>query len=195
MKKLAALVLSFGMLFSMAACSGSKVSDDALDKLESSVKKFSEVKNANYSADMDMMKQKTSLKDAMGTASIPNVNFDADTFKMNKEDMKKFLKEASVKGNDLKLSFDVEKLNEETKKETEKNNVTDANVEFKKLDMDVTLNNDFMEKAVITMEMTNTKGETKQEMNGTISLTVKDINKVSSIDFPDFKDYKEGSIE
>lgn len=144
---------------------------------------------------MDMMKQKTSLKDAMGTASIPNVNFDADTFKMNKEDMKKFLKEASVKGNDLKLSFDVEKLNEETKKETEKNNVTDANVEFKKLDMDVTLNNDFMEKAVITMEMTNTKGETKQEMNGTISLTVKDINKVSSIDFPDFKDYKEGSIE
>ena len=46
MKKLAALVLSFGMLFSMAACSGSKVSDDALDKLESSVKKFSEVKNA-----------------------------------------------------------------------------------------------------------------------------------------------------
>ena len=54
MKKLAALVLSFGMLFSMAACSGSKVSDDALDKLESSVKKFSEVKNANYSADMDM---------------------------------------------------------------------------------------------------------------------------------------------
>ena len=58
---------------------------------------------------MDMMKQKTSLKDAMGTASIPNVNFDADTFKMNKEDMKKFLKEASVKGNDLKLSFDVEK--------------------------------------------------------------------------------------
>ena len=253
MKKLAALVLSFGMLFSMAACSGSKVSDDALDKLESSVKKFSEVKNANYSADMDMtvdkenakiklyggfisetkkplqlsmimdmeasgqklekymqlfvkddtmylnmmdmMKQKTSLKDAMGTASIPNVNFDADTFKMNKEDMKKFLKEASVKGNDLKLSFDVEKLHEETKKETEKNNVTDANVEFKKLDMDVTLNNDFMEKAVITMEMTNTKGETKQEMNGTISLTVKDINKVSSIDFPDFKDYKEGSIE
>ena len=234
MKKLAALVLSFGMLFSMAACSGSKVSDDALDKLESSVKKFSEVKNANYAADMDMtvdkenakiklygsfitetkkplqmsmimdmeasgqklekymqlfvkddtmylnmmdmMKQKTSLKEAMGTASIPNVNFDADTFKMNKEDMKKF-------------------LNEEAKKETKKNNVTDANVEFKKLDMDVTLNNDFMEKAVITMEMTNTKGETKQEMNGTISLSVKDINKVSSIDFPDFKDYKEGSIE
>ena len=34
---------------------------------------------------------------------------------MNKEDMKKFLKEASVKGNDLKLSFDVEKLNEENK--------------------------------------------------------------------------------
>ena len=58
---------------------------------------------------MDMMKQKTSLKDAMGTASIPNMNFDADTFKMNKEDMKKYLKEASVKGNDLKLSFDGEK--------------------------------------------------------------------------------------
>ena len=144
---------------------------------------------------MDMMKQKTSLKDAMGTASIPNMNFDADTFKMNKEDMKKYLKEASVKGNDLKLSFDVEKINEEAKKQTEKNNVTDANVEFKKLDMDVTLNNDFMEKAVITLEMTNTKGETKQELNGTVSLTIKDINKVSNIDFPNFKDYTEGSIQ
>ena len=44
MKKLTALVLSFGMLFSMAACSGSKVNDDALDKLEASVKKFSEGK-------------------------------------------------------------------------------------------------------------------------------------------------------
>lgn len=62
MKKLAALVLSFGMLFSMAACSGSKVSDDALDKLESSVKKFSEVKNANYSADMDMTVDKENAK-------------------------------------------------------------------------------------------------------------------------------------
>ena len=150
MKKLAALVLSFGMLFSMAACSGSKVSDDALDKLESSVKKFSEVKNANYAADMDMTVDKENAKIKLYGSFIT---------------------------------------------ETKKNNVTDANVEFKKLDMDVTLNNDFMEKAVITMEMTNTKGETKQEMNGTISLSVKDINKVSSIDFPDFKDYKEGSIE
>ena len=77
----------------------------------------------------------------------------------------------------------------------EKNNVTDANVEFKKLDMDVTLNNDFMEKAVITLEMTNTKGETKQELNGTVSLTIKDINRVSNIDFPNFKDYTEGSIQ
>lgn len=123
------------------------------------------------------------------------MNFDADTFKMNKEDMKKYLKEASVKGNDLKLSFDVEKINEEAKKQTEKNNVTDAKVEFKKLDMDVTLNNDFMEKAVITLEMTNTKGETKQELNGTVSLTIKDINRVSNIDFPNFKDYTEGSIQ
>lgn len=223
MKKLAALVLSFGMLFSMAACSGSKVSDDALDKLESSVKKFSEVKNANYSADMDMTVDKENAKIKLYGGFISEtkkplqlsmiMDMEAsgqklekymqlfvkdDTMYLNMMDMMKqktSLKEASVKGNDLKLSFDVEKLNEETKKETEKNNVTDANVEFKKLDMDVTLNNDFMEKAVITMEMTNTKGETKQEMNGTISLTVKDINKVSSIDFPDFKDYKEGSIE
>ena len=62
MKKLTALVLSFGMLFSMAACSGSKVNDDALDKLEASVKKFSEVKSANYSADMDMTVDKENAK-------------------------------------------------------------------------------------------------------------------------------------
>ena len=51
MKKLQCTGIKFCMLFSMAACSGSKVSDDALDKLNLG-KEIQRGKNANYSADM-----------------------------------------------------------------------------------------------------------------------------------------------
>jgi len=61
-EKLSTLLLSFGMLFSMTACSGSKVSDEALHKLEVSVKKFSEVQSANHFADMDMKEDKENAK-------------------------------------------------------------------------------------------------------------------------------------
>lgn len=248
MKKLAALFLCAGMLFSMAACGGSKVSDDALDKLETSIKKFSEVKSANYTAAMDvtadkenvklklygdfitetkkplqmsltidmeasgtkmekymqlfikddnvymnmmqMSKQKTTLKEMMGSTPMPSFNFDADTFKMNKEDMKKYLKEASVDGDKLKLSFDPKKMNEEVTKAEKEDKTSSSKVNFKKFDMDVTLKDGFMEKAVITMDATTTAGETKQEIKGTITLETKNINKVTSINYPDLTEYK-----
>lgn len=253
MKKLAALVLSFGMLFSMAACSGSKVSDEALDQFEASIKKFSEVTSANYSADMDMTmdeeqatiklhggfvtetkkpiqlsmtmdmeasgqtindyiqlylkddimymnvmgftKQKTSLTDAMGTQELPNMNFDTDTFKIDKEAMKEYLEEASLDGNDLKLSFDTKKLNEKFKEEMEDNSISDGTVEIGKMDMDMTLKDDFIEKTVITMEITSKQDEITQKINATITFTMSDINKVTNLTFPDFTDYVEQAIE
>ena len=53
MKKLLTLICSAGLLFSMAACSGSKVQDKALDALETSLNKIVEMKTATYSMGMD----------------------------------------------------------------------------------------------------------------------------------------------
>ena len=43
MKKLTALLLSVGVLFSMSACSGSKVDDKALDALETAIQNVPEM--------------------------------------------------------------------------------------------------------------------------------------------------------
>lgn len=63
MKKLLTLLCSAGLLFSMAACSSSKVQDKALDALETSLNKIVEMKTATYSMGMD-------VKSGEETASI-----------------------------------------------------------------------------------------------------------------------------
>lgn len=63
MKKLLTLLCSAGLLFTMAACSGSKVQDEALDALETSLNKIVEMKTATYSMGMD-------VKSGEETASI-----------------------------------------------------------------------------------------------------------------------------
>lgn len=246
MKKLTALVLSVGMIFSIAACSSSKVNDKALDTLESSIQKFAELKSASYSIAMDveadkekanlklygdfiattakpeisatldmeasgekvekymqiflkddtvymnmlgLTKQKTSLNKMMGNTPMPEIGFDSDTFKLNKDDMKPYLKEASIKGNDLKLVLNTTKINEEANKNE---TTSKAKIEFKTFDMDVTLKDGFMEKAVITMDMKGAStGSEIQEVKGTITLEFKNINNIKEIAYPDFKDYKE----
>lgn len=245
MKKITALLLSIGMVFTLAACSGSKVNDKALDSLESSIQKLAELKSANYNIAMDvtdgeenvkaalhgdmkldeklpqasmildmeasgqkidnymslylkddvvyldmmgLSQTKSSVKDMMGSTPMPSFSFDSDTFKLNKDDMKPYLSEASVKGNDLKLSFDTKKINEEAKKEaaTMKQEIT-----FNKLDMDITLKDGFMQKAVITMDMKSGTGDKVESVKGTITMEFNNINAVKSITFPDFSKFIE----
>lgn len=54
MKKLTALLLSVGVLFSMSACSSSKVDDKALDALETAIQNVTEMKSADYDINMDV---------------------------------------------------------------------------------------------------------------------------------------------
>lgn len=54
MKKLTALLLSIGVLFSMSACSGSKVDDKALDALETAIQNVTEMKSADYDIQMEV---------------------------------------------------------------------------------------------------------------------------------------------
>ncbi len=254
MKKILALLLSIGMMFSMTACSSSSssVSDEALAKLEESIQKFKEVSSANYEAGveatldkedmkisvyggfvtetenplqlnlamdmesggrkiekyiqlfmkdnvmymnlMDLIKQKTTLEKVKENANITNFASGTDIVSIDKEVMKQYLREVSLSGNNLKLSFDVDKVNKRVKEEVLKLGNTDSTTKFKKLDLDITLNNDFMEKTVIFMDLTTTENGIKQELSSAISLIMKDINNVSQLNFPDFSDYKEGSI-
>lgn len=248
MKKITALLLSIGMVFTLAACGGSKVDDKALDALETSIQKFAELKSTNYNIAMDVTSEKdskkenvkmalhgdlildkkiqasmvidmeaegqkldnylsmyfkddvvymdmmgisqtkSSLKDVMGNTPIPSIGFDADTFKLNKEDMKPYLEKASVDGDKLTLSFDTKKIMEEAKKGGD---ATTKDVTFNKLDMDVTMKDGFMEKAVITLDMSKGTGDTTEKMNGTITMEFKNINAVTSINYPDFSKFIE----
>ena len=47
MKKLTTLLLSAGLLFSMAACSSSKIDDDALTLLETGMNHFEKMESAS----------------------------------------------------------------------------------------------------------------------------------------------------
>lgn len=54
MKKLSTWLLSAGLLFSMTACSSTKIDDDALTALENGMNQMSNMESATYDADMDM---------------------------------------------------------------------------------------------------------------------------------------------
>lgn len=245
MKKLTALVLCFGMMFSVAACAGPKVDDKALNTLEASVQKYSKLNSGSYSLVLDLTsdekkakvqlsgdfiaskdkpqlsanlsleaegqkidnymqlflkddslyasilgisKEKISLKDLMKSANLPSTSTKTDTFKLNKDDMKPYLKEASLKGNDLNIVFDVDKINKllygvETP--------TKSKAAFKTLSMKATLKDGFLENAVITLDVSDTGNKKIQTINGTLTLNMKNMNNVKTINFPDLSDYKE----
>lgn len=54
MKKLTTLLLSAGLLFSMTACSGSKIDDKALTLLETGMNNMENMESASYHASMDL---------------------------------------------------------------------------------------------------------------------------------------------
>lgn len=54
MKKLSALLLSAGLLFSITGCSSSKIDDDALTTLENGMNQMSNMESASYDADMNL---------------------------------------------------------------------------------------------------------------------------------------------
>lgn len=227
MKKLVKLSACLGLAISMVACSGSKVEDEALDQLETSIAKFSEVSSLNYtvgitsksddvnlqvhggfvtedglqlSCIIDMESNGTKmdkfmevyLKDNMSYISMlgvkqkseadvsemTGISFDADTFKLPKEEIKKSLSEAKKEGNKLHLVFseDFIKENMET---ASKDNPTGVS-EISALSLDVELENDFISK----MAMNVTGKQNDREITAELSITLTDINTVNEIEFP-----------
>lgn len=243
MKKLTCLVIGIGLLFSTTACSGSKVSDNALDSLETTIQNFADMKSADYKMDlamqqtdanvsinvhggynletaspqlslivdmasngqkvdsfmtvyvdkdnvytnmMNIQKAKTSLSDAMGGTALPSISLDKETMKIPKEELKKYLKEASIKGDVLTLVFDEAKLNEQVKKtaaNTEVKEVASSTV-IKELKVVATLKDKKLNKADITFSATASIEGAAQEIKGTLTLTFTNVGAKKNIVFP-----------
>jgi len=90
MKKIITLIACIGLLFSVAACSKNKIEDEALDKLEAGIKKFSEVTSFDYTigADAPTMDGKVELYGTLLLKDKPELsatlNIDAQGQKIDK---------------------------------------------------------------------------------------------------------------
>lgn len=249
MKKLFAMICSVGLLFSMSACSSSKVEDNALDALETSINKIVEMKTATYSMEMNAQtgkdtailtisggyladtanpsftaiidmeaegekmnfmnvyyKESTTYMDMFGMkvkspADTSEVGeFKPEVFKLNKDEIKPYLKTAKLKDGTITMELDAKKVNElvaEANKTDQgnalssiTNTATSSNI--KKFNMVVDTKDDFITKAVIDFEgTTTTDTSTEENVKGVITITFNDINKGKALTFPDLSEYKE----
>lgn len=144
---------------------------------------------------MDMVKEKTSIESLLGSTGLPSVKFDKETIKLPKDEIKKYLKEAKVKGDELHLIYDVEKLNGEIKKYTSGSNAALSativdDLMINKLEMTIKLNHDMLSTATINIEMSKkVDGETKHA-DVMLDVSLKNVN-TAKVSFPGFTDYTE----
>lgn len=75
MKKLLKLAACLGLTISMVACSGSKVQDEALDQLETSIAKFSEISSFDYTVGVTSESDDVNLLVSGGFMSEDGIQF------------------------------------------------------------------------------------------------------------------------
>lgn len=145
--------------------------------------------------DMEMMgmKQKTTMEEAEDSGLMPEDLEDIQNFKMNKEEIKPYLKKASLKDQTLTLELDPAKLTESVKDKGSTTGLTSstADATYSKFNLTVTLKDDFMTKAIIDFEGTQKNATTSEDetLSGTMTLEFTDINTGKALVFPDFSDY------
>lgn len=242
MKKLTALALSAGMLFSLVGCGGSKVSDEALDAFEVAIQNIADMKSADYDLKMDIEQDKnTGLatisgsynfetadpqfsmkmslssggakidnyaqmylnKDGMYTnmmnqlktkspiedslKAMPSFSLDKETMKVPKEELKKYLKEASLDGNNLTLEFDTDKIKEEMNSLSKLNPTVSAAAsalaveEFK---MVITLKDKKIANADLDISMSQTEKNETTTMKAKVVLAFKNVGANKKVVFP-----------
>lgn len=152
------------------------------------------VDNVMYLNAMDILKQKMDLNTLIPSDSLTTKT--EPTF--DKETIKPYLTEASLDGDSLKLVFDNEKINEELKKvleeETTSSLTSTPSFTISSLEANIDSKDNLLNKATFTVDMSATEGETTQNMKLTILLTMKDHNKVDTLNIPDLSDYEDASL-
>lgn len=170
MKKLTTLLLSAGLLFSMAACSSNKINDDALTLLETGMNHFDKMESASYKASMDVKipdsnasiafkggylekdnKLNFSLlmdvkEDEEKVEELVNVYYKDDTAYINLMDLNKMKIDMSKLIDQAKKSESKEKKSEGFKKEDIKPFLDKASLDGNKVKL--VLNKDKMDAAI-----------------------------------------------
>ena len=114
-----------------------------------------------------------------------------DIFKVSKSKLKSILKKANLQDDTLTLEFDCNKLQKAVKEETKAEYTkTLDNVSLQKLTIEAKLNKDRMTSADIHYGMERMENENNKVYEGTIKVTLQNINQVKEIVFPDFSDYQ-----
>lgn len=117
----------------------------------------------------------TKIKSEVDLTAIDGLTMNPDEITIDKEVMKKYLSEATLKGNTLHLTFDPKSFSEVDLAVSE----TSAD-DIKELSMDITLEDDFMKSATLS---TTAEIEGKKQTI-TITLALDKVNAVESIEFP-----------
>ena len=137
------------------------------------------------------MKQKGPMTDMKEAGIIPDV--DEETFQLDKEAIKPYLKTAKLDGSKLTLEFDSGKFNQLVKdNEDVTNSLTNgAETTYKKALLEIELKDDFASKILLDMEAEQKSDTETKKIDGTITLEFTDINTKKEITFPDFSNYTE----
>lgn len=150
---------------------------------------------------MDMalmdLKQKSTMDEAEDSGLMPEDFEEIQNFKMNKDEIKPYLKKASLDGDTLTLELDPVKLTEAVKEQGSSNSLTASAADntYSKFNLVVNLKDGFMTKAVMDFEGTSTSSTTseKENMTGKMTLEFTNINEGKELIFPDFSDYVESA--
>lgn len=251
MKKLTTCLLCAGLLFSLSACSGSKVEDKALDALETSINKIAEMKTASYKASVDTetedgeevnltisggylfdtanpsitgtvdmssggqamdgflelylkdqvmylnfpmfgMKEKSPSMDLTDAGVIPDI--DEESFQLNKEELKPYLKKATLDGSTLTIELDTKKFNEimkDSQATADSLLPTASETTYNKVLLEIEVKDGFATKVILDLDGEQKSGTTTEKIVGKITLEFSDINAKKPLNFPDLSGYVE----
>lgn len=252
MKKILALVLCLGMLFTTSSCSSNKVDDKALSKFEKGIVNLLNEKSADYNATlavkqggtkadvvlhgqynaekdkpelslntdlttegqtfknylelyvkddyfyfniMNLMKQKIAINSVMDSEPLPDVSTDEieacytddEVCFLDKDDFKK----ASIKADVISLQFDSTRVN---------NSLEDTfgpDSKVSKVNMEITLSdNDMITNAKLEIALSTKDADGKtQSIDLTFEISLKNVNEIKEVTFPDLSDYEEATKE
>lgn len=158
-----------------------------MNSAEGNLAKFIEfymTEDANYVSFMGM-KQKTPLDE--NVEEIGNIIESSGDTGFDKELLKPYLKSATKSGDKVSIVIDMDKVAEvDGAKESM------GTASFEEFSMDITITDGYATSITFTCKATDSKTKTAVEF--VANADIKDINKVTSIDFPDFSDYTESGL-
>lgn len=146
------------------------------------------VDNIIYINIMDAIKEKTDIDTFISSNSSTPTE---DKLTIDKETMKSYLTEASLNGNSINLVFDDKKINDQLKKSLEGADASSYPFTLSSMEANIDTENNLLKKAIFKIQLNMADETNTQDMNLTISLSMKDYNKVNTLDIPDLSDYED----